>query len=95
MSLLVSEAGYLIRKSTKELDHRHDHIFIHIPENIPAIFKSENIKQNIMKLHLKFELFLFHPDTLSPQSLTLTFRNPFAKLLRFYIYSPYKREGLY
>lgn len=84
MSLLVSEAGYLIRKSTKELNHRHDHIFIHIPENIPVILKSENIKQNIMKLHLKFELFLFHPDTLSPQSLT-DFQNPLAKLLRFYI----------
>lgn len=84
MSLLVSEVGYLIRKSTKGLNHRHDHIFIHIPENIPVILKSENIKQNIMKLHLKFELFLFHPDTLSPQSLT-DFQNPLAKLLRFCI----------
>lgn len=42
---------YLTRKFTKELNHD---IFIHIPKNIPAISKSENIIQNLIKLHLKF-----------------------------------------
>lgn len=44
---------YLIRKFTKELNHRYKDIFIHIPKNIPAISRLENIKQNLMKLHLK------------------------------------------